>query len=287
MAHLESILLFPNGAPGETKTLQEKENPFNIKVGGLPVRILTDVSEPSITFYPAPESNNSGVTVIINPGGGYNVLAYDLEGTEVCDLFNSYGINCVLLKYRVPRRKDLPKHAAPLQDLQRTIAYTRTHAKEWSIDENKIGVLGFSAGALTAAVASNGYEELSYTPIDKLDETSFRPDFCMIIYPAYLDDENFSVVPELEVTKDTCPTFIVQTQDDHKLLNSSLFYYYALKEAKVSVAMHLYPTGYHGYGVRNTGHLVNEWPERAMAWMKSIFKLKVNPSTSSGTEVKS
>ena len=270
MIQQNEILLFPNGAPGETKTLQEKENPFNIKVGGLPVHIITDVSEPSIAFFPAPKNINSGATIIINPGGGYNVLAYDLEGTEVSKLFNSYGINCVLLKYRVPRRKDLPKHTVSLQDLQRAIAYTRSHAKEWKIDANKIGVMGFSAGALTAAIASNSFEVLSYPPIDKHDEASVRPDFCLLIYPAYLDGENFSVVPELKVTNDACPTFIVQTQDDHKLLNSSLFYYYALKEAKVSVAMHLYPTGYHGYGVRDTGHLVNEWPKRAEAWMKSL-----------------
>ena len=273
MTQPNEIVLFADGAPGETEPLQEKENPFNIKVGGLPVRIITDVSQPTITFYPAPEHNNLGATIIVNPGGGYNVLAYDLEGTEVCKLFNSYGFNCVLLKYRVPRRKDLPKHAAPLQDLQRAIVYTRAHAEEWNIDADMIGVMGFSAGAFTAAVASNNFEKLSYTPIDKIDETSVRPDFCMLIYPAYLDGENFSVVPELRITKDTCPTFLVQTQDDHKLLNSSLFYYYALKEAKISVAMHLYPPGHHGYGVRNTGHLVNEWPERAVAWMKTVLKL--------------
>ena len=272
MKQQDSILLFPNGAPGETEKLVENENPFNIKVGDLPVRIVADVSEPTITFYPAPEDNNLGTTIIVNPGGGYNVLAYDLEGTEVCELFNSYGFNCVLLKYRVPRRKDLPKHAAPLQDLQRAIAYTRSQAIEWNINENKIGVMGFSAGALTAAIASNSFEELSYPAIDKIDETSVRPDFCMLIYPAYLDGENFSVVPELKVTKATCPTFLVQTQDDHKLLNSSLFYYYALKEARVSVTMHLYPTGYHGYGVRDTGHLVNEWPERAASWLRFIEK---------------
>ncbi|HUI32755.1 MAG: alpha/beta hydrolase, partial [Dysgonamonadaceae bacterium] len=264
------ILLFPNGAPGETEKLIEKENPFNIKVGDLPVRIISDVSEPAITFFPAPEDNNSGTTIIVNPGGGYNVLAYDLEGTEVCELFNSYGINCVLLKYRVPRRKDLPMHVTPLQDLQRAIAYTRAHAEEWNIDENKIGVIGFSAGAFTAAIASNSFKELTYPAEDSFDEMSVRPDFCMLIYPGYLDGENFSVVPELEVTKETCPTFLVQTQDDHKLLNSSLFYYYVLKESKVSVAMHLYPTGYHGYGVRDTGHLVNEWPLRALDWLRDI-----------------
>lgn len=270
MTQQNSILLFPDGAPGETEKLAERENPFNIKVGDLPVRIVADVSEPAITFYPAPEDDNTGATIIVNPGGGYNVLAYDLEGTEVCELFNNYGINCVLLKYRVPRRKGLAKHMAPLQDLQRAIVYTRAHVEEWGIDEKKIGVIGFSAGALTAAVASNSFEALSYTAVDSIDETSVRPDFCMLIYPAYLDGENFSVAPEIEITKETPPTFLVQTQDDHKLLNSSLFYYYALKEAKVPVAMHLYPTGYHGYGVRDTQHLVNEWPDRAVSWLKDI-----------------
>ncbi len=273
MTQLNSILLFPDGAPGETEKMIEKENPFNIKVGDLPVRIVTDVSEPTITFYPAPKDKNSGATIIVNPGGGYNVLAYDLEGTEVCELFNRYGINCVLLKYRVPRRKDLPKHVAPLQDLQRAIAYTRAHAADWDIDENKIGVIGFSASAFTAAIASNSFEELSYPIVDTFDDTSVRPDFCMLLYPAYLDGTNFSVVPELKVTKKTPPTFLVQTQDDYKLLNSSLFYYYALKEAKASVAMHLYPSGYHGYGVRDTGHLVNEWTDRAIDWLRDIGML--------------
>ena len=268
------ILLFPNGAPGETKTLVEKENPFNIKVGGLPVHIITDVSEPSITYFPAPEDNNSGAAIIICPGGGYNVLAFDLEGTEVCELFNSYGINCVLLKYRVPIRKNQPIHEAPLQDLQRAIAYTRSHAEEWGLDENKIGVMGFSAGAHLAALASNCYDELSYLPTDMHDHLPICPNFALIIYPAFLDGENFTIAPELEVSKDTCPTFIVQTQDDHKLLNSSLFYYYALKEAKASVTMHLYPTGYHGYGVRDTAHLVNEWPKRAISWLRAIEMVK-------------
>ncbi|NLA62062.1 MAG: alpha/beta hydrolase [Bacteroidales bacterium] len=276
MTQQNQILLFPNGAPGEIETLEEKENPFNIKVWGLPVKIVTNVSEPTITFYPAPEDFNSGATIIVCPGGGYKVLAYDLEGTEVCELFNSYGLNCVLLKYRVPIRKDQPMYEAPLQDLQRAIAYTRSNAKEWNIHEDKIGVMGFSAGAHLAALASTCYDELSYLPMDIHDQVPICPNFALIIYPAFLDGEKFSVAPEIEISKDTCPTFIVQTQDDHELLNSSLFYYYALKEARVSAAMHLYPTGYHGYGVRNTGHLVNEWPERAVGWLKAMKIISIN-----------
>ena len=273
MTQLHSIMLFPDGAPNETVTLEESEKLLGIKIAGTRVLGVSNVSEPSITFYPAPTDNNLGTTIIVVPGGGYNVLAYNLEGTEVCERFNRYGINCVLLKYRVPRRDGLPKHTPPLQDLQRAIAYTRANAKEWGIEENKIGVMGFSAGAHVAAVASNNFEELSYSRIDALDETNMRPDFCVLLYPAYLDGENFSVVPEINVTDKTPPTFIVQTQDDYKLINSSLFYYYALKESKVSVTMHLYPTGYHGYGVRKTGHLVNEWPLRTLNWLRDIGML--------------
>ena len=179
----------------------------------------------------------------------------------------------MLVKYRVPRRAGLAKHEAPLQDLQRAIAYTRAHAKEWNIDENKIGVMGFSAGAHLAAMASNSYGELTYPAMDSNDKVSVRPDFCMLIYPAYLDGENFSITPELKVTDKTPPTFLVQTQDDYRLLNSSLFYYYALKELKVPVSMHLYHSGGHGYGLRNTGHLVNEWPFRALNWLSDIGML--------------
>lgn len=270
MAQETPILLFPDGAPGETTKMKQKDDLSGNKVAGCPVLRISDVSEPTLTFFPAPADNNSGATIIVNPGGGYNILAYNLEGTEICKRFNSHGVNCVLVKYRVPRRKGLEKHQAPLQDLQRAIAYTRSHAGEWKIDPNRIGVMGFSAGAHLAAMASNSYAERTYPQVDNFDNASLRPDFCVLIYPAYLDGENFSISPELKVTEKTPPTFIVQTQDDHRLLNSSLFYYYALKEAKAPVAMSLYPSGGHGYGLRNTGDLVNEWPFRVMSWLHDI-----------------
>ena len=273
MAQQNPILLFPNGAPGETEKMDEKEDLTGNKVAGCPVLRISNVSEPTITFYPAPVDNNSGTTIIVNPGGGYNILAYNLEGSEICKRFNSFGINCVLVKYRVPRRDGLPKHTAPLQDLQRAIAYTRAHAKEWNIDENKIGVMGFSAGAHLSAMASNSFGELTYSAIDAWDKVSVRPDFCMLIYPAYLDGENFAVAPDIKITDKTPPTFLLQSQDDSNYINSSLFYYYALKEAGVLSAMHLYPSGGHGFGLRNTGHLVNEWPFRAISWLRDIGML--------------
>ena len=270
MAQETPILLFPDGAPGETTKMKQKDDLSGNKVAGCPVLRISDVSEPTLTFFPAPADNNSGATIIVNPGGGYNILAYNLEGTEICKRFNSHGVNCVLVKYRVPRREGLEKHQAPLQDLQRAIAYTRSHAGEWKIDPNRIGVMGFSAGAHLAAMASTAYDERTYPAVDAADNASLRPDFCVLIYPAYLDGENFSISPELKVTEKTPSTFIVQTQDDHRLLNSSLFYYYALKEAKAPVAMSLYPSGGHGYGLRNTGDLVNEWPFRVMSWLHDI-----------------
>ena len=274
MAQQAPVLLFPNGAPGETQKLKQKDDLSGNKVAGCPVLRISDVSEPTLTFYPAPADNNSGATIIVNPGGGYHILAYNLEGTEICQRFNSHGVNCVLVKYRVPRREGLEKHEAPLQDLQRAIAYTRSHAAEWKIDPDKIGVMGFSAGAHLAAMASNSYNERTYPKVDNVDDANLRPDFCVLIYPAYLDGENFSISPELKVTEKTPPTFIVQTQDDHRLLNSSIFYYYALKEAKVPVSMNLYPTGGHGYGLRNTGDLVNEWPHRVMSWLQDVGMVK-------------
>ena len=274
MAQQKPILLFPNGAPGETVKMVEIEDLSGNKVASCPVLRISNVSQPTLTFYPAAADNNTGTTIIVNPGGGYNILAYNLEGSEVCKRFNSHGINCVLMKYRVPLREGLTKHAAPLQDLQRAIAYTRAHADEWNIDANKIGVMGFSAGAHLAAMASNSFTERTYPVVDANDDASIRPDFCLLIYPAYLDGKNFSIAPELKVTDKTPPTFLVQAQDDNSYLNSSLFYYYALKEAKVPVSMHLYPTGGHGYGVRNTGHLVNEWPFRALNWLSDIGMLK-------------
>lgn len=270
MAQKGSVLLFPKGAPGEVAKLTEKSSSEGDKIGGEPVLRMTDVSEPTITIYRAPDEVASGAAMVVCPGGGYNILAYDLEGTEICDWLNNIGVTAVLLKYRVPRREGREKHAAPLQDVQRAMGYVRAHAEELDIDPNRIGVMGFSAGGHLSAMASNNFAERTYPAVDAADKVSCRPDFCLLVYPAYLSGDKFQLAPELKVSSATPPTMLIQAEDDNPHIYSSLFYYYALKEAGVPAWMHLYSKGGHGYGLRDTGAAVNEWPDRVEDWFREI-----------------
>lgn len=269
-AQNKTIQLFPDGAPGETTQLTEKNLGKEGNTGGKPVLRLTDIGNPSITIYPAPKEKSTGAAMIVCPGGAYNILAYDLEGTEVCDWLNDLGITAVLLKYRVPRREGRPKHEAPLQDAQRAIRWTRAHAAELNIQSDKIGIMGFSAGGHLSAMASTAFRENTYPTVDEADRESARPDFCLLVYPAYLDGKNFQVAPEVNISKEIPPTLMIQAEDDKDYIDSSIFYYYALKQAGVPAWMHLYSRGGHGYGLRNTGCAVNEWPKRAEAWFREL-----------------
>ena len=270
MAQDKPIQLFPKGAPGEQTKLIEKALPEGGKVGGASVLRLSGVSDPTITIYPASDEVATGAAMVVCPGGGYEILAYDLEGDEICQWLNEIGVTAVLLKYRVPRRTGLEKHTAPLQDVQRAISLVRSKAEELNLDPLRIGVMGFSAGAHLAAMASTSYDKRTYPEVDAADKVSCKPDFCLLVYPAYLDGPNFTIAPELKVTAQTPPTMLVQTEDDKSYINSSLFYYYALKEAGVPATMHLYSKGGHGYGLRDTGNAVNEWPYRAEEWFMEL-----------------
>ena len=270
MAQDKPIQLFPKGAPGEQTKLIEKALPEGGKVGGASVLRLSGVSDPTITIYPASDEVATGSAIVVCPGGGYEILAYDLEGDEICQWLNEIGVTAVLLKYRVPRRTGLEKHTAPLQDVQRAISLVRSKAEELNLDPQRIGVMGFSAGAHLAAMASTSYDKRTYPEVDAADKVSCKPDFCLLVYPAYLDGPNFTIAPELKVTAQTPPTMLVQTEDDKSYINSSLFYYYALKEAGVPATMHLYSKGGHGYGLRDTGNAVNEWPYRAEEWFMEL-----------------
>lgn len=268
------ILLWPKGAPGETGDLGvEKDTTTDSSklVSGKRLIRLGNVSKPTITLFRPPQDKDTGAAVVVCPGGGYNILAYDLEGTEVCEWLNSIGVTGVLLKYRVPKRKGLEKHTAALQDAQRALGIVRQRAKEWGIDPQRIGILGFSAGGHLSAAASNNFDKRTYEPVDEADQASCRPDFAVLIYPAYLTvkEEGDKVASDLPVCARTPPTFLVQTQDDNVRVESGLFYYLALKQAKVPAELHLYPTGGHGYGLRPSEHNVSHWPQRAEDWMRT------------------
>ena len=266
----QRVVLFPEGAPGEKVQLVEKDDTTGNKVGGRSVLRKTDVSCPELTVYPAPRATSPAPAMMVCPGGGYGILAYDMEGTEVCSWLNSLGFTAVLLKYRVPRRECRAKHEAPLQDAQRALSYVRYHAEELGIDAHKIGVMGFSAGAHLSVMASTSFATRTYAPVDEADSVSCRPDFCLLVYPAYLSAKNFSLSPEVKVTSVLPPTMMVQAEDDAWFVDSSSFYYYTLKQAKVPSCLYLYSSGGHGYGMRDTGHPVNEWPERAAGWFREL-----------------
>ncbi len=279
----EPIPLWPNGAPGEKGGLEPERDmskPNHGLVAGKPVIRLGNVAEPTITVYAPPADHNTGAAVVVCPGGGYSILAIDLEGTEVCDWLNSIGVTGVLLKYRVPARAGQPRYLAPLQDAQRALSFTRQRAAEWKIDPNRIGILGFSAGGHLSAAASCRFDQRAYEAIDGADQVSCRPDFTVLIYPAYLtvQKEGDRISPELTITSNTPPTFLVQTEDDPVRPENSLYYWEALKKARVPAELHLFAQGGHGYGLRASDKAVTGWPKMAEEWLRAGGWLKpANP----------
>ena len=252
-------------------------------IAGKPWAYVRNVSRPTLTVY-SPHEKNTGVAMIVFPGGGYRILAIDLEGTEVCDWLTSEGITCVLLKYRVPRSGPSwdpgcrcainPKPQPALEDAQRAVGLVRLHAAEWHIDPHKVGILGFSAGGHLVAAISTNYRQRSYPAVDAADTESCRPDFAVAVYPGHLwipGGRPFAFNTDIHVTRDTPPTFLVQAETDSiDNVNQSLVYYMALKEAGVPVEMHLYTGGGHAFGLRRTNDPITGWPELVETWLRTI-----------------
>jgi len=251
-------------------------------VAGKPWVYVRNVSRPTLTVY-SPQGQNTGAAIIVFPGGGYQILAIDLEGTEVCDWLRSRGITCILLKYRVPNAGALwnqlcgcflnTKSSLALEDAQRTLGLVRLHAAEWRIDPHKVGVLGFSAGGHLVAAVSTHFEQRVYPVVDAADQESCRPDFAVALYPGHLliDYEKLELNPNIRVTRNTPPTFLAQAEnDDVDNVNNSLVYYAALKKAGVSVEMHLFPEGGHAFGLRPTKDPITEWPQLVEKWLRAI-----------------
>jgi len=258
--------VWPGDVPGETGDVGE-ENVLPQKEGQRQVVRLTNVTRATITLYRPEKEKDTGAAVLICPGGGYHILAMDLEGTEVAEWLNANGVTGIVLKYRVPRRKDRPKHLAPLQDAQRAMSLVRSNAEKWSIDPERIGILGFSAGGHLAASASTNFDQRQYDPIDAVDEVSCRPDFTVLIYPAYLVEED-ALAPEIRVTSETPPTFFVHAGDDRISPENSVRMYLALRQAGVPAELHVFKGGGHGFGLRPSDDPCSGWPRLCEKWMR-------------------
>jgi acetyl esterase/lipase len=276
--------------PGDVPDAQAATGPESMAtdkdslVAGRPWLYVANVTQPTMTVY-SPEGKNTGAAVVVFPGGGYQILAIDLEGTEVCDWLTSKGITCVLLKYRVPNsgmhwdeRCDCqvnPKAPTALEDAQRTVGLVRLHAAEWHIDPHKIGVLGFSAGGHMVAEIGTQFAQRLYAPVDAADKESCRPDFAVTLYPGHLwiDDKKFELNPDIRthITREAPPTFLLQAENDNvDSVNNSLVYEIALKKAGVPVEMHLYAQGGHAFGLRRTQFPITAWPQLVETWLGTI-----------------
>jgi acetyl esterase/lipase len=294
--------VIPDAAPVLGPETVEISGP-NELIGGRRITGVRNVTRPTMTIY-SPTGKNTGAAVVVFPGGGYQMLAIDLEGTEVCDWLVPRGITCVVLKYRVPGNPALfsksgpyPESPMALEDAQRTLGLLRSHAADYHIDPHKIGVLGFSAGGHLVAAISNHFDHRIYPPIDAADRQSCRPDFAIALYPGHLSwsatlsdahlskDKSFLpppnnlptalhdlvLRPDLHVTAKTPPTFLLQNEDDHvDNVNDALSYYIALRNAGVPTELHLYPKGGHAFGLRRTKLPVTAWPQLVNTWLQSI-----------------
>ena len=278
-ALMQTIDLWPGVAPGEKGDIGAETDtspPEEKKLGDKYVIRQGNVTRPTLTVYRPAKDKDTGAAVVVCPGGAYQILALNLEGSEVCEWLNSLGVTAFLLKYRVPGRMGLERYTAALQDAQRALGVVRNRAKEWGVDTKRVGILGFSAGGHLSVMAGSAYETRTYPAVDDADKLTCRPDFTILIYPAYLtpEQDGSHLAPEIKVTHDTPPAFIAMTEDDPVRVENAFAYGLALSKAHVPMEMHIYPTGGHGYGLRPSPNGVSHWPQRAAEWMQTQGWLK-------------
>ncbi len=251
--------------PDGTIPLLKESGPEKINDSKDDIIRLTNISKPSLTLYTLPGAAQPVPAMLVCPGGGYSILAWNHEGTEVAEYLNKQGVAAFVLKYRVPGNQ----RDAAFCDAQRALRFIRSRAKEFNINPDSVGIMGFSAGGHLTVRVSNNFDKSVYEAVDAVDQLSARPDFSAPIYPAYLNKEGtFEMVDEFRISEKSPPTFIAVAQDDRKFVDGSLAYYIALKAAGVPVEMHLYPTGGHGFGTRKRGGSVDGWMERMVEWME-------------------
>ena len=260
----ELIYLWPGKVPGEKG---EKKMPVMAPSENDNIIRISEVTNPAMEVFLPDQPLKNGAAVIICPGGGYHILAYDLEGTEIAAWLNKKGFAAFVLQYRVPDKRE-----GALQDVQRAARIVRKNAAKYGIDPEKIGVMGFSAGGSLSARAITNFNKLTYSPADETDSLSCRPSFAMLIYPAYLDQgTGFSLTPELHLSPEVPPVFIFQTADD-QYGNSAIIMAQAMRNAKLNIELHLLSTGGHGYGLRRGNSAAETWPGLAESWLKNVIK---------------
>ena len=265
------------GIAGEEKFFELMSNGKIYLVGGKPTKWKTNVSKPQILVYRPEKEKDTGVTVLICPGGGYHNLGWDVEGEEVAAWLNSIGITGVLLKYRCPRRPGDVKGeppAGPLKDAQRAVSLVRSKAKEWGIDPQKIGMVGFSAGGHLVGSTATNFEKRTYDAIDDVDAVSCRPDFAVMLYSGYFKGKD-GLSPTIGSGAGAPPMFIVHATDDTVSdVEHSVTMYVAMKRAGVAAELHVYATGGHGFAVRKVDHPCEGWTASFIAWMRHRDILK-------------
>jgi acetyl esterase/lipase len=275
------VPIWPNGAPDMKGVTQPAENILTRRtpeaIDGDFSHAVFDVTEPTMTIFP-PRGQNTGAAIVVFPGGGFRAVVVTVEGTEICNWIATRGVTCILSKYRVPRsnhywdeelrRAVTPKIPRALQDAQRTIRLVRSRARELQIHPGKIGVMGFSAGGYLVAQTSNIFEP-TYTPVDRIDRVSSRPDFAIAFFPGHICRDRGVFDPGLRVTDQAPPTFLVAAWDDptNEICNSIL-YARALDQAGVPAEVHLFSTGGHAFGLRRDRSPDSVWPGLLETWLK-------------------
>ena len=259
----EVIKLWPGNVPGETGAKHPAELFADTSRN---VKRISNITDPQLTVY-RPSGKSNGAGIIVCPGGGYRILAINLEGDEVADYFANKGYTVFVLEYRTPQKRE-----GALQDAQRAIRLVRDRAGDWMLSKNKIGLLGFSAGGHLSLMAATSFTKQTYSSVDKSDDVSARPDFAVLIYPAYTanGDNKQELNPEIKVTKDIPPVFIFFTADDQNDLPLPLAG--ALRELKLPFEFHIYPKGGHGYGLRTGNAAAAAWPVLAEKWLENVLK---------------
>jgi acetyl esterase/lipase len=267
------------GKIGEEKFIELKVDGKPYEVAGKPTKWLTNVTKPTLTVYRPAKDKDTGVAMLICPGGGYHNLGWDVEGEEVAAWLNSVGITGIILKYRCPRRPGDVKGepaAGPLKDAQRAVSLVRSRAKEWGIDPKRIGMVGFSAGGHLAGATATNFDKRTYEPIDDIDKISCRPDFAVMLYSGYLKvKDKDELAPDLRVSAETPPMLLIHASDDKvSSVDHSVIMYLALKRAGVPTELHVYASGGHGFGVRKVDHPCSAWTERCTDWLRDQGMLK-------------